>query len=352
MAMVYSTAASTLVRASLSPPIAGAALQQQQQQQQPQQDAAEPRLSPPRRGPRQRWQWSKGDGPGEYGGPPLDFRIRKTWGEAIPDPITSSDGFIWNKDWQSHLPSLDEEPSITPPSSRKQPEAGFLSLNRSLALDSLETDLTKELVTPPKSVLALQVEALREGNPTDEATQQDKPRWRLAPTRREQKQWARARKKAGGMAMLISESEDGLSPARSKEPVKQDYAKLKGDLQTLTAIFGGAGLAVCYTSYSSEVALSYGVGLLGALAYIRMLGNSVDSMGQTNRQGAVSAAIGQPRLLVPVVLVMVFNRWNGVIAPEYNLLHLQLIPILVGFFTYKAATVVEKSAYVRRKLSN
>ncbi|MCO5592278.1 hypothetical protein L7F22_046277 [Adiantum nelumboides] len=311
MVMVYPTATSTLARASLASPIAGAALPRSEQQQQ---DAAEPRLPPPRRGPRQRWQWSKGDGPGEYGGPPLDFRIRKTWGEAIPDPITSFDGFIWNKEWRSHLPSLEETPSTTPPLSPKQHEAGFLSLNRSLALDSLEMDLTKELATPSKSGVALQVEALREGNPTNEVIQQDKPRWRLAPTRREQQQWARARKKAGGMAMLVSENKDGLNPATSKEVVrmvKQDYGKLKGDLQILTVIFGGAGLAVSYASYSSEVALSFGVGLLGALAYVRMLGNSVDSLGQANSQGAMRAALGQPRLLVPIVLVMLFNRWNG-----------------------------------------
>jgi ATP synthase protein I len=45
--------------------------------------------------------------------------------------------------------------------------------------------------------------------------------------------------------------------------------------------------------------------------YIRMLGNSVDSVGARDAGGAVRGALGQPRLLVPVVLVMAFNRWNG-----------------------------------------
>lgn len=340
MAMVYSATMPTLPRAS---PIVGTLVSRGEQQQE---EEELQRIAPPapvRRLPRQRWQWSKGDGPGEYGGPPLDFRIRKIWGEAIPDPITSSDGYIWNKVWQPHLPSLDEEPSPSPSSlsSPKQPEVGFLSLNRSIALDSIDVDLTKELVKPPKSVLALQVEALREGQATDEGIRQDKPRWRMAPTRREQKQWARGRK-AGGMAMLVSEEGDGSNVIERKAvTVKKDYSQLKGNLQILTAIFGGAGIAVSYASYSSEVAFSYGVGLLGALAYIRMLGNSVDSLGESNSKGAIRAALGQPRLLVPVVLVMCFNRWNEILAPEYNLLHLQLIPILIGFFTYKAATVVE-----------
>lgn len=112
---------------------------------------------------------------------------------------------------------------------------------------------------------------------------------------------------------------------------------------------------------------------------------------------AYSGALGQPRLLVPVVLVMVFNRWNGyayltssgllclcavkhgfvfyiseqllvennsvvssvllqrtlltevsqwwggcrLAVPQYDVMPLQLIPMLVGFFTYKAATLAE-----------
>ncbi|KAF3685590.1 putative keratin, type I cytoskeletal 9-like [Capsicum annuum] len=52
-------------------------------------------------------------------------------------------------------------------------------------------------------------------------------------------------------------------------------------------------------------------------------------------------AVGQPRLLVPVALVMIFNRWNGILVPEYGFMHLELIPMLVGFFTYKIATFVQ-----------
>lgn len=336
--MVYSATTHTLPRATFSSSIVSTLVSRGEEQHE-----EEPTVPPLRRGPRQRWQWSKGDGPGEYGGPPLDFRVRRIWGEAIPDPITSSDGYIWNKVWQPHLPPLDDESSPSPSSvpSQKQPEVGFLSLNRSIALDSIDVDLTKELVKPSKSVLALQVEALREGRTTDEAIRQDKPRWRMAPTRREQKQWERGRK-AAGMAMLVSEDGDGSSRLVNKAiAVKKDYSRLKGNLRNLTAIFGAAGVTIAYASYSSEIAFSYGIGLLGSLAYIRMLGTSVDSLGESNRKGAMRAALGQPRLLVPVVLVMLVNRWNGILAPEYNLMHLQLIPILVGFFTYKAATVVE-----------
>lgn len=83
--------------------------------------------------------------------------------------------------------------------------------------------------------------------------------------------------------------------------------------------------------------ISYGAGLLGSLAYMRMLGNTVDSMAD-GAKGLIKGAVGQPRLLVPVVLVMIYNRWNEILVPEYGFMHLELIPMLVGFFTYKIAT--------------
>lgn len=54
---------------------------------------------------------------------------------------------------------------------------------------------------------------------------------------------------------------------------------------------------------------SFGIGVLGSLMYIRMLGNSVDFSDGV--KGAVKGAAAQPRLLVPVVLVMIYNRWNA-----------------------------------------
>jgi len=73
---------------------------------------------------------------------------------------------------------------------------------------------------------------------------------------------------------------------------------------------------------------------------MRMLGTSVDSMAD-GAKGLVKGAAAQPRLLVPVALVMIYNRWNGILVPEYGYMHLELIPMLVGFFTYKIATFVQ-----------
>ncbi|KAJ4907351.1 ATP synthase protein I -related [Raphanus sativus] len=77
--------------------------------------------------------------------------------------------------------------------------------------------------------------------------------------------------------------------------------------------------------------LRFGAGLMGSLAYMRMLGNTVDAMADGARGVMKKGAAAQPRLLVPVVLVMIVNRWKAILVPEYGFMHLELIPMLVGF---------------------
>lgn len=55
-----------------------------------------------------------------------------------------------------------------------------------------------------------------------------------------------------------------------------------------------------------EVAASYTMGALGGLVYLRMLHKHLDSLGGSGN--LVSGVISNQRLLVPVVLVMAFNR--------------------------------------------
>lgn len=299
------------------------------------------RLLKPRNNKKKGWQWSKGTAPGEYGGPPTHINPRKYWGD-VSDPITNRNDFIWNKEWLDLVHVVPAEPPQVQ-SPKQEQEVGFLSLSRAMALNSLEVDLTQELMEPSKSVLEQQVEAARLGLPTDEAITADKPRWRVISTRREQQQWDRASKAAtGGTGILLRNANKSREdPAISAAQSKQQYIQLKQRLQLITLGLGGLGTVSAYMSYSPEVAASFGAGLLGSLAYIRMLGNSVDSYGVKGVQGTVRGALGQPRLLVPVVLVMMYNRWNGILVPDFGFVHLDLIPMLVGFFTYKIATFVQ-----------
>ncbi|KAH9309309.1 hypothetical protein KI387_037220, partial [Taxus chinensis] len=256
--------------------------------------------------------WSKGDGPGEYGGPPAYIEPRKSWGGDNSDPLTTKNDFIWNKEWKSFVQVLPAEPPKVE-SPKQDQAAGFLSLNRAMALDSLEVDLSQELMKPSVSIIKQQVEAARFGISTDETMRMDKPRWRAAPTTREQQKWERASKATtGGTGMLMRNvNRNRDDPAVIAAQSREQYIWLKQRLQLITLTLGGLGIVSAYLSYSPEVATSFGAGFLGSLAYIRMLGNSVDSYGKQGVKGAARRVLGQPRLLVPVILVMMYNRWNG-----------------------------------------
>ncbi|XP_027172420.1 protein CONSERVED ONLY IN THE GREEN LINEAGE 160, chloroplastic [Coffea eugenioides] len=283
--------------------------------------------------------WSTGVAPGEWGGPPTTSKLRKYWGGQDEDPLTSDD-FIWNKDFMGRMKRLIEDPadgvgnsSFDPIASpAKEQSSGFLSLNRVMSLDSLEVDLSKELAAPSKALVEEQVDETQANGTASR-------RWRPAPTRREQEKWDRATKAAtGGSDVMFREirrpkGDPEVLAAQSRE----QYFKLKKKLQFLTLGIGGIGVLSAYISYSPEIAASYGAGLLGSLAYMRMLGKTVDSMAD-GAKGLIKGAVGQPRLLVPVVLVMIYDRWNEILVPEYGFMHLELIPMLVGFFTYKIAT--------------
>ncbi|KDP36291.1 hypothetical protein JCGZ_09798 [Jatropha curcas] len=281
--------------------------------------------------------WSTGVAPGEYGGPPTTTKLRKYWGGEDEDPLTS-DEFIWNKDFMSRMAKLIQDPdeSSHEPTPVKEESSGFLSLNRVMSLDNLEVDLSKELTQTQKPISECVAEA---GNKDSIGIYK---KWRLVPTRREQEKWDKATKAAtGGSDVMLREvrrpqGDPEILAAQSRE----QYFKLKTKMQILTLGIGGVGLVSAYVSYSPEIAASFGTGLVGSLMYIRMLGSSVDSMAD-GAKGLIKGAIGQPRLLVPVVLVMIYNRWNGILVQDYGFMHLELIPMLVGFFTYKIATFIQ-----------
>lgn len=64
----------------------------------------------------------------------------------------------------------------------------------------------------------------------------------------------------------------------------------------------------------------------------------------------MSGAIGQPRLLIPVVLALTYNRWNALYAEDYGI-YLNFYGMLVGFFTYKLAVIGRQGLQLLSDLS-
>lgn len=131
--------------------------------------------------------------------------------------------------------------------------------------------------------------------------------------------------------ILLTIAQDALAAKLAAE--QQRYEELKAELQAWAAGLTVACLAATYAFYGRcvqrslwllvpaahpvltllcplararrDVAASYGVGALGGLVYLRLLNSSVDSVG-----GGLGGALGQPRLLIPVILALGYNRWG------------------------------------------
>ncbi len=87
-----------------------------------------------------------------------------------------------------------------------------------------------------------------------------------------------------------------------------------------------AGLAVgsVWWVYGSNVALNYLIGASTGLIYLNMLAKHV---GQLGRQ---RARLGNSRLALLVGVILIASRVN----------QLEILPIFLGFLTYKAALIV------------
>ena len=77
-------------------------------------DSQAPKIPRPKVKPKEKW--AKGDGPGEYGGPPIDLKIRPSWGGGPKaDPLTSTDDYIWKKVWQPFVETAPSDLKPPPP---------------------------------------------------------------------------------------------------------------------------------------------------------------------------------------------------------------------------------------------
>ncbi len=153
-------------------------------------------------------------------------------------------------------------------------------------------------------------------------------------TQREGRAWRRSDRYAirAGSGTRAAEEEEEYN---RQEIERERYDQLKRELQVwsvgLTAVCFGCTVVF----YGRDVGASYGIGALGGLLYLRSLSRSVDSF-------AVGGVGGGPRLLIPVILALGYNRYNMLVA-EQSGLYLQLLPMLAGFFTYKGAVIARQS---------
>ncbi len=107
------------------------------------------------------------------------------------------------------------------------------------------------------------------------------------------------------------------------ETSMQDYYQLQLDLLRLTVIFGAIVFPCVWWAYSPNTALNYLLGASTGVVYLRMLARSVGKIG---RQAPKSSS---GRLAILIGVLVVATQWE----------QLSVLPVFLGFLTYKAALI-------------
>ncbi len=103
-----------------------------------------------------------------------------------------------------------------------------------------------------------------------------------------------------------------------------EYSNLKLKLLTLTLLLAGGISSTIWFVYGANIALNYLLGACVGVVYLRMLARSVDQLGEQKQR------LGFSRLILFIILMVITTRWK----------QLQILPVFLGFLTYKAAILV------------
>ncbi len=120
--------------------------------------------------------------------------------------------------------------------------------------------------------------------------------------------------------------QDTQSGFEESEPVNsmQEFYQLYQELLLITLVLTGIiCISVC-VFYSLNIALNYLLGACVGVVYLRMLAKDVERLGNEKSQ------LSKTRLALIVGVILLASRWN----------QLRILPIFLGFLTYKAALII------------
>ena len=121
----------------------------------------------------------------------------------------------------------------------------------------------------------------------------------------------------------IEISQDAENENLSSEAGMKDYYRLQKHLLMTTLVFSAVITVSVWLTYSLHIALNYLIGACTGVVYLRMLSRNVAQIGRK------SGGIAGGRLALVAVLILVASQWN----------QLEIMPVFLGFLTYKAALI-------------
>lgn len=104
----------------------------------------------------------------------------------------------------------------------------------------------------------------------------------------------------------------------------QEFYKLYQELLLITLVLTGIVFISVWIFYSLNIALNYLLGACTGVVYLKMLAKDVERLGTEKNQ------LSKTRLALLVGIILLASRWN----------QLQILPIFLGFLTYKATLII------------
>ncbi len=104
----------------------------------------------------------------------------------------------------------------------------------------------------------------------------------------------------------------------------QEFYQLSQELLLWTVALTGIIFVFVWIFYSLNIALNYLIGACTGVVYLRMLSRDVERLGGDKRQ------LSKTRLALLIALILIASKWN----------QLQILPIFLGFLTYKASLII------------